>query len=58
MLGLEFNFEVKNLRDDLIYKKHIFTGGSSNKNLLRILPPLNIKRNDLDKFFKALNELI
>ena len=58
MLGLEFNFEVKNLRDDLIYKKHIFTGGSSNKNLLRILPPLNIKKNDLDKFFKALNELI
>ena len=58
MLGLEFNFEVKKLRDDLIYKKHIFTGGSANKNLLRILPPLNIKENDFDKFFKALKELL
>ncbi len=58
MLGLEFNFEVKNLRDDLIYKKYIFTGGSANKNLLRILPPLNIKESDFDKFFKALKELL
>ena len=58
MLGLEFNFEVKKLRDDLVYKKHIFTGGSSNKNLLRILPPLNVKENDFDKLFKSLKELL
>lgn len=54
MLGLEFDFEVSDLRKKLIYNHHIFTGGSSNKNLLRILPPLNIKKEDLDTFFLAL----
>jgi len=42
MLGLEFDFEVAQLRKDLIYKQHIFTGGSANKKLLRFLPALNI----------------
>lgn len=58
MLGLEFNFEAKKLREDLIYKKHIFTGGSANKNILRILPPLNIKEKHFDKLFEALGELL
>src|SRR5690606_4639803 len=39
MLGVEFDFEVGELRKKLIFDKHIFTGGSNNKNLLRILPP-------------------
>jgi acetylornithine aminotransferase len=38
MLGLEFDFEVGELRKKLIYEHRIFTGGSSNKRLLRILP--------------------
>ena len=40
MLGLEFDFDASNLRENLIYKHGIFTGGSSKKNILRILPPL------------------
>ena len=44
MLGLEFEYEVGALRKELIFKHRIFTGGSSNKNLIRILPPLNIKQ--------------
>ncbi len=58
MLGLEFDFEVATLRKRLIHEKHIFTGGSSNRNLIRILPPLTVQRNHIDLFFKALNELI
>ena len=38
MLGLEFDFEAADLRKKLIFKHKIFTGGSANKNLLRILP--------------------
>ena len=52
MLGLEFDFEVGQLRKDLIYNHHIFTGGAMNKNLLRILPPLTIRRNTLICFLK------
>jgi acetylornithine aminotransferase len=56
MLGLEFNFEVGALRKTLIYDKKIFTGGSSNKNLLRILPPLTVQKKHIDYFFKSLKE--
>jgi len=52
MLGLEFDFEVAQLRKDLIYKQHIFTGGSANKKLLRFLPALNITKTHIDQFFK------
>jgi len=54
MLGLEFDFEVSNLRKKLIYEHHIFTGGAANKKVLRILPPLNIQKEHIDQFFKAL----
>lgn len=54
MLGLEFDFEVGELRKKLIYEHHIFTGGASNKQLLRILPPMTIKKEHVDKFFEAL----
>ena len=55
MLGLEFENEVGPLRKELIFKHRIFTGGSSNKNLIRILPPLNVKQKHLDQLFTALN---
>ena len=58
MLGLEFNFEVGALRKTLIYDKKIFTGGSSNKNLLRILPPLTVQKKHIDYFFKSLKEVL
>jgi acetylornithine aminotransferase len=58
MLGLEFNFEVGNLRKKLIYDHHIFTGGASNKKLLRILPPLTVRKEHINMFFKALIEAL
>jgi acetylornithine aminotransferase len=56
MLGLEFDYDVAELRKKLIYNQHIFTGGSSNKNLIRILPALNITEKDIDVFFEALKK--
>ena len=58
MIGLEFDFEVGDLRKKLIYDHHIFTGGASNKKLIRILPPLTIKKDHVDQFFKALKEVL
>ena len=58
MLGVEFDFEVGELRKKLIFDKHIFTGGSNNKNLLRILPPLNISKEQIDVFIKGLKEVL
>jgi acetylornithine/N-succinyldiaminopimelate aminotransferase len=56
MLGVEFDFEVGPLRKKMIMEQHIFTGSSSNKNLLRILPPLTIKKTDIEIFIVALQE--
>ncbi|MFD0760752.1 aspartate aminotransferase family protein [Lutibacter aestuarii] len=58
MLGLEFDFEVGELRKQLIFNKHIFTGGSNNKKLLRILPPLSITKTQINQFINALKELL
>ena len=54
MLGLEFDFDAKDLRKNLIFKHNIFTGGSANKKLLRILPPLNITKHHIDMLYNAL----
>ena len=58
MLGLEFDFEVGDLRKQLIYDYQIFTGGAMNKNLLRILPPLTVKKDHINQFFEALIDLL
>lgn len=58
MLGVEFDFEVGPLRKKMIMEKHIFTGSSSNKNLLRILPPLTVKKEYIDTFIVALKEAL
>lgn len=54
MLGLEFDFEVAELRKKLIHNQHMFTGGASDKHVLRVLPALNITKENLDQFFDAL----
>jgi acetylornithine/N-succinyldiaminopimelate aminotransferase len=58
MLGLEFEFDVTELRKKLIYEQFIFTGNASQKNLLRILPPLSITKDDVDVFFVALRNAL
>ena len=54
MLGLEFDFPIAELRKKLIFNQKIFTGSAKNPNLLRILPPLTIKKEHVDLFFEAL----
>lgn len=56
MLGLEFDFEVAELRKKLIYDQHLFTGGAKDKHVLRILPALNITEKHLDIFFERLKQ--
>lgn len=56
MLGLEFDFEVGELRKNLIQNQYMFTGGSANKKLLRFLPTLTITKNEIDLFFNGLEK--
>ncbi len=58
MTGIEFDFPIKNLRTQLLFEEKIFTGSSSNPNVLRILPPLNIEKAALDFFIKKLKTVL
>lgn len=58
MIGIEFDFPIADMRKKLLYDKHIFTGSSSNKNTVRILPPLNIGKKEIDQFINALKEVL
>lgn len=58
MLGLEFDFDVAELRKKLVYEQFIFTGNASQKNLLRILPPLLITETEIDKFVAGLKNAL
>ena len=42
----------------MIHEKRIFTGGSSNRRLLRILPPLSVTKDELAHFADALEALL
>lgn len=58
MLGLEFDFDVSELRKKLIYEQYLFTGGAKDKHVLRILPALNITEKHMDLFFEALKKAL
>jgi acetylornithine/N-succinyldiaminopimelate aminotransferase len=55
MLGLEFPFPINELRTNLIMNEKVFTGSASAKNVLRLLPPLNLNKNEVDMFCAKLN---
>lgn len=58
MIGLDMGFPIKELRRDLVYNKKIFTGSSSDPNVLRLLPPLNISKAEVNIFIRALKSIV
>ena len=56
MIGIEVNDGFENLRDKLLFEKHIFTGGAG-ANVIRLLPPLCISREQAALFIESFNEL-
>ena len=54
MIGLKFDFNIKPLRQHLLFNEKIFVGSSSDPNVLRLLPPLCIGETEVDQFIKGL----
>ena len=50
MIGIEMNEPIGQLRKKLLLDHRIFTGSSSNPNVLRLLPPLNITQKEAEVF--------
>jgi len=58
MVGIKYDFPIKDLRDQLLTEHHIFVGNASDPTVLRLLPPLNITKAEIDRFLQALYALV
>jgi len=58
MIGIELDRDCAEVRSRLLYDHHIFTGNSNDKAVLRILPALNIKKEETDLFIGALKTVL
>lgn len=54
MIGIEFDFPIADLKNTLTNEHHILVGTASNKNVIRLLPALNVKQEEIDLFNTAL----
>lgn len=53
MIGFDVPDSCKDLRSRLLTEHHIFTG-EAKLNVIRLLPPLNLKQEDADTLFTAM----
>lgn len=58
MIGVELDQDCAEVRKSLLYDHHIFTGNSNDKSVLRILPALNISKEETDLFVGALKTVL
>lgn len=58
MLGVELNENCSEIRKNLLFHHHIFTGASSDKNTIRILPSLAITKEEIDIFLEAFSSIL
>lgn len=57
MIGFDVPEELKDLKKNLLYNQHIFTG-EAKPNVIRLLPSLAINRQQVDEFIGSLKEEI
>ena len=57
MVGIKYDFPIKDVREKLLTEHHIFVGNASDPTVLRLLPPLNITKVEVDQFLQALYTL-
>jgi acetylornithine aminotransferase len=57
MLGIEFTQPVAELRKQLLFDKHIFTGVAGTQ-MVRLLAPLTLSESEAAEFIAALTELL
>lgn len=50
MIGVEMDQAVGSVRKELLFEHGVFTGSSSNPNVIRLLPALNIGTTEVNEF--------
>lgn len=56
MIGIEFDFPIKEIRQKLLFDYGIFTG-VSGQNIIRLLPPLSLTIEQANTFLQAFEEI-
>ena len=57
MIGIDLDIPHKDVRQPLIYQEHCFTG-CAGTNILRLLPPLCLTKQDADDFINRLKKTL
>lgn len=57
MIGIEFDYPYKEVRNRLLFEQHVFTGAAGT-NVLRILPPLCITKKECDLFLERFQKAL
>jgi acetylornithine/N-succinyldiaminopimelate aminotransferase len=57
MIGFDVPEELKDLRKNLLFNHHIFTG-EAKPNVIRLLPSLALRKKDADEFLESIKEEI
>ena len=57
MIGIDLDIPHKDVRQPLIYEQHCFTG-CAGTNILRLLPPLCLTKQDADEFIERLKRVL
>ncbi|QQL51147.1 aspartate aminotransferase family protein [Mucilaginibacter ginkgonis] len=57
MIGIDLPAEMANVKKDLLFKHHIFTG-EAKPNVIRLLPALNLTKAHADRFLEAFSQLV
>ena len=58
MIGIELTYPADQIRKKLLFEHKIFTGSSSNKNVIRLLPALNLSQTEADLFLSAFAQVM
>lgn len=54
MIGIDLPAELKDVKKNLLFKHHIFTG-EAKPNVIRLLPALSISKVEADRFLEAIS---
>ena len=57
MIGIDLDIPHKDVRQPLIYQEHCFTG-CAGQNILRLLPPLCLSKQEVDQFIDKLTKIL
>ncbi len=58
MIGIDLAFPCNEVRSRLVKEFNMLTGNASTPKTLRVLPALNVKKEDLQKFANALIQIL